>query len=85
MTEKLASRIAGLKLGGIVAILMIPMLVLSFLMVTNLHQDIAFAEREKLGANMVELLNLTSTPLSRLPAEKLRPSRESLEAIVASM
>ena len=57
MTEKLASRIAGLKLGGIVAILMIPMLVLSFLMVTNLHQDIAFAEREKLGANMVELLS----------------------------
>ena len=57
MTEKLASRIAGLKLGGIVAILMIPMLVLSFLIVTNLHQDIAFAEREKLGANMVELLS----------------------------
>lgn len=35
--------------------------------------------------NMVELLNLTSTPLSRLPADKLRPSRESLEAIVAAM
>ncbi len=35
--------------------------------------------------NMVELLNLTSTPLSRLPAEKLRPSKESLEAIVAAM
>jgi len=35
--------------------------------------------------NMVELLNLTSTPLSQLPAEKLRPSKESLEAIVAAM
>ena len=35
--------------------------------------------------NMVEMLNLTSTPLARLPVEKLRPSRESLEAIVAGM
>jgi signal transduction histidine kinase len=46
MTSKLASRIAGLKLSGIVAVLLIPMLVLSYFMVRSLRHDIGFAERE---------------------------------------
>ena len=33
--------------------------------------------------DMLEMLNLTSTPLARLPAEKLRPSREALAALMA--
>lgn len=46
MTEMLSSRIAGLKLGGIVTVLLLPMLVLSFFMMRSLRQDMAFAERE---------------------------------------
>ena len=46
MTEILSSRIAGLKLGGIVMVLLLPMLVLSFFMMRSLRQDMAFTERE---------------------------------------
>jgi 2-oxoglutarate ferredoxin oxidoreductase subunit beta len=35
--------------------------------------------------NTIELLHLTDTPLSRLPAEKLRPSREALDKINAGL
>ena len=49
MTEILSSRIAGLKLGGIVTVLLLPMLVLSFFMMRSLRQDMTFAEREMDG------------------------------------
>jgi 2-oxoglutarate ferredoxin oxidoreductase subunit beta len=35
--------------------------------------------------NMVELLNMTPMPLAHLPAEKLRPSRQALDEILASL
>ncbi len=56
MTEALASRIAGLKLGGIVAILLVPMLVLSYLMLSSLRQDIAFTQTELKGAQFNRLV-----------------------------
>lgn len=56
MTEALASRIAGLKLGGIVAVLLLPMLVLSVLMVQSLRDDMAFARREMLGIELSRIL-----------------------------
>jgi 2-oxoglutarate ferredoxin oxidoreductase subunit beta len=34
---------------------------------------------------LTELLNLTDTPLSQLPEEKLRPSREALAGVVATL
>ena len=49
MSDSLASRIAGLKLGGIVAILLLPMLVLSLLMLSSLRRDIAFTQNELRG------------------------------------
>lgn len=56
MTEALASRVAGLKLGGIVAVLLVPMLILSFLMLSALREDIAHAEREKVGLELNRLV-----------------------------
>ena len=56
MTEALASRVAGLKLGGIVAVLLLPMLVLSYFMVASLRQDMALAQRELLGAQLNALV-----------------------------
>jgi 2-oxoglutarate/2-oxoacid ferredoxin oxidoreductase subunit beta len=35
--------------------------------------------------DMVEMLNMTPTPLAQLPAEKLRPSREALAELLASL
>ncbi len=52
MTEALASRVAGLKLGGIVAVLLLPMLVLSYFMIAGLRQEIEFAEREMAGIEL---------------------------------
>ena len=49
MTEALASRIAGAKLGGIVAVLLVPMLLLSYFMMQALRGDIAFTSRELEG------------------------------------
>lgn len=49
MTEALASRVAGLKLSGIVGVLLLPMLVLSYLMVSSLREDIRNTERELRG------------------------------------
>lgn len=46
MTEVLASRVAGLKLSAIVAVLMLPMALLTALMVNGLRSEIASAERE---------------------------------------
>ncbi|MDE0632717.1 MAG: 2-oxoacid:ferredoxin oxidoreductase subunit beta [Caldilineaceae bacterium] len=34
---------------------------------------------------LTELLNLTDTPLTQLPDEKLRPSREALEGVMATL
>lgn len=34
---------------------------------------------------LTELLNLTDTPLAQLPDEKLRPSRQALEELIASL
>jgi signal transduction histidine kinase len=56
LTEKLASRVAGLKLGGIVAVLLLPMLALSYVMVSSLREDIAFSKREMLGIEMNALI-----------------------------
>ena len=56
MTEALASRVAGLKLGGIVAVLLLPMIVLSFFMVGSLRDDMQFARRELLGVEMSRLV-----------------------------
>jgi len=46
MTEALASKIAGVKLGGIVAALLIPMLVLSYFTMQSLRREIANTERQ---------------------------------------
>lgn len=35
--------------------------------------------------NYIDLLGITDTPLAQLPAEKLRPSRESVAKIIASL
>ncbi len=35
-------------------------------------------------ANLVEMLDLTTTPLAQLPENKLRPSRESLDQLLAT-
>jgi signal transduction histidine kinase len=56
MTEALASRVAGLKLGGIVGVLLLPMLVLSFFMVASLRQDMSFAQRELMGVELNRLV-----------------------------
>lgn len=49
MTEILASRAAGLKLAAIIAVLLLPMGLLAYLMVSGLRADIAAAEREMKG------------------------------------
>lgn len=46
MTDALASKIAGVKLGGIVAALLIPMLVLSYFTMQSLRSEIAITERQ---------------------------------------
>lgn len=56
MTEALASRVAGLKLSGIVGVLLLPMLVLSFFMVNSLRDELAFARREMLGVALDKLV-----------------------------
>lgn len=56
MTSALASRAAGLKLGVIVGVLLLPMLALSFFMVSSLREDMAFAKRELLGVEMNRLV-----------------------------
>jgi signal transduction histidine kinase len=56
MKRVLASRIAGLKLGGIVAILLIPMLTLSYFMICALQDDIKLATRERASTSLVRLL-----------------------------
>lgn len=56
MTEALASRVAGLKLGGIVGVLLLPMLVLSFFMVNSLRNEMAFAQRELKGVALSRLV-----------------------------
>ncbi len=56
MTEALASRVAGLKLGGIVGVLLLPMLVLSFLMVNSIRNELAFARHEMKGVELSRLV-----------------------------
>jgi signal transduction histidine kinase len=56
LTEALASRVAGLKLGGIVAVLLLPMALLSALMVASLRGDMALVQRELLGAELNRLV-----------------------------
>ena len=56
MTEALASRVAGWKLSGIVGVLLLPMLVLSYLMVNSLREDIRVSEREMKGVALNRLV-----------------------------
>lgn len=56
MTEALASRVAGLKLGGIVGVLLLPMLVLSYFMLNSLKSELAFAQRELKGVELSRLI-----------------------------
>jgi signal transduction histidine kinase len=56
LTEALASRVAGLKLGGIVGVLLLPMLVLSFFMVNSIRNELAFAQREIKGVELSRLV-----------------------------
>ncbi len=49
MVDTLASRIAGLKLTWIIAVLLVPFAVLSFLTTTTIREEIAFAERAQSG------------------------------------
>ncbi len=56
MTSALASRVAGLKLGAIVGVLLLPMMVLSYFMVHSLREDMEFARRELLGVEMNRLV-----------------------------
>ncbi|MEZ4634325.1 MAG: hypothetical protein R2856_04995 [Caldilineaceae bacterium] len=35
--------------------------------------------------DLIELLNVTPTPLAQLPAEKLRPTRQALADIMAAL
>ena len=55
MTEALASRVAGLKLAGIVASLVLPMMVLSYFMVQSVRHDMSFTQREMLGMQLNRL------------------------------
>ncbi len=68
MTEALASRAAGLKLGAIVAVLLLPMLVLSYFMVGSLRQSIELTQREIVG---MELNNLVIPILLGAASSKL--------------
>lgn len=56
MTEALASRVAGLKLSGIVGVLLLPMLVLSFFMLNSIRNDLSFAQRELKGVALSRLV-----------------------------
>jgi signal transduction histidine kinase len=77
LTKALASRVAGLKLSGIVAVLLLPMLVLSFFMVSSLREDMAFARRELLGVAMNRLviplaINAASGEIDEKTLERFR-------------
>ncbi|WP_373503357.1 sensor histidine kinase [Aestuariivirga sp.] len=87
MTEALASRVAGLKLGGIVAVLLLPMLVLSFFMVSSLRQDIGFAQRELLGVEMNRLVMpvAVSAAMGKLDPAAVDALRQSGAAISAEL
>lgn len=56
MVDVVASRIAGLKLFGIVFLLIIPILLLSYLMIGSTRRDIQYTQMELDGVEQVALL-----------------------------
>jgi signal transduction histidine kinase len=77
---KLASRIAGGRLLAILAVLILPLLILGYLTVQRLLQDIAFTERQVKGLSIIE----TAMPLLAASATQ-KIDEQSAETTLASI
>ncbi len=73
MTGAIASRTAGIRLATIVSVLLVPILVLGYFLVTSLKQDINFTQREIDGVKLNRLLQpiVTGAALKNIRVEDL--------------